>query len=77
MPSGTRGRMDTTTKEGGMKMIRELKARLRAAIKQWQRDEWERSGRVPDMYVSDYGYRLEVQFADEEHDELYTNEEEE
>ncbi len=52
-------------------MIRELKARLRAAIKEWQRNEWERSGRVPDMYVSDYGYRLEVQFADEEHDELY------
>ena len=58
-------------------MIRELKARLRAAIKQWQRNEWERSGRMPDMYVSDYGYRLEVQFADEEHDGLYTNEEEE
>ena len=53
-------------------MIRELKARLRAAIKEWQRNEWERSGRVPDMYVSDYGYRLEVQFADEEHDDLYT-----
>ncbi len=52
-------------------MIRELKARLKAAIKQWQRNEWERSGRVPDMYVSDYGYRLEVQFADEEHDDLY------
>ena len=60
-----------------MKMIRELKARLRAAIKEWQRNEWERSGRVPDMYVSDYGYRLEVQFADEEHDDLYTKNEEE
>ena len=23
------------------------------------------------MYVSDYGYRLEVQFADEEDDDLY------
>ena len=77
MPSGTRGRMDTTTKEGGMKMIRELKARLRAAIKQWQRNEWERSGRVPDMYVSDYGYRLEVQFNDIERDEFYANQEEE
>ena len=77
MPSGTRERMDTTTKEGGMKMIRDLKARLRAAIKEWQRDEWERSGRVPDMYVSDYGYRLEVQFNDIERDEFYaTNEEE-
>ncbi len=52
-------------------MIRELKARLKAAIKEWQRNEWERSGRVPDMYVSDYGYRLEVQFADEEDDDLY------
>ena len=77
MPSGTRGRMDTTTKEGGMKMIRELKARLRAAIKEWQRNEWERSGRVPDVNVSDYGYRLEIQFTDEEHDDLYTKNEEE
>ncbi len=76
MPSGTRGTMDTTTK-GGMKMIRALKARLKAAIKQWHRNEWERSRRVPDMYVSDYGYRLEIQFTDEEHDNLYTKDEEE
>ena len=60
-----------------MKMIRKLKARLRAATKQWQRNEWERSGRVPDMYVSDYGYRLEVQFNDIERDEFYANQEEE
>jgi len=63
--------------ERGMNMINELKNRLKEAIKEWQRNEWERNGRVPDVYVNDFGYRLEVQFADLENDKLYTKEEEE